>query len=317
MKTREIFEKLKSGEMTLDFAGHRTNHSLEYLIQRYESDVAFSQGANDGKWSNPDADTDANMRDFYLRKLEFEVEENEPVILFDRRVCWRCAESMQWVLTGNTLQLKEHIVPDKTTRFGIRFENYPSDYVCEYAAPRVFKGKIQVQSPLVFANFFRELDDAPEEVKYTEKWSLNNLKGREQITRYKEEHNVAYGQMSNMGIAIYLHENKRSIIVGTDNHPADYQEFDSDEEYQAAANKPIFEGYEKVGEICLGVWRWEATDWNTLKKLGYSPEKLKEEHKYVDFVQFDVPFGTWAFEHYFDDCCTDDMILYSRFDLVS
>lgn len=316
MKTREIMEKLKSGEITLDFAGHRMYCNLNYMLEQYQHYLDMSQGKGDGTWGEDVKDE--RMRNFYSAKLDFEVKDDEPLIIFDSVPCSNCAESLRWVLMGNKLQLRNHIVVEMNGFGGVRihFENLPPEYVCEYSTPRPLTGEIQVQSPLVFANFFREFEDSPQEFKWADEWSLCNLKGQTKITKYKEEQNVAFGQMGNMSIGIYLHENKKSIIVGPHYNPAENGEFESEEEYEAICNKPLFEGYEKVGEICLDVWRWEATDWKTLTAIGVTEKGLQEEHEYRGFVELDVPHGTWKFEHYYESMYKDDMLIYSRFDLV-
>lgn len=302
MKLREICEKLRSGEMTLDYAGHRIGFTLEKFLERYDDAVQLSNGSNDGKWKY-DIDTpeeklkiDTDMRNFYTRDLDRDIKQEDHLryrLICDHRTCFGCGEALHWVLTGNKLQLRNYCAEDSDSRFGIKLVNHPIDYVCPYANPSPFIGKIKVCSSLVIANYFKLEEDCPKEESFSEKYSLNNVAGRYNIAKYKESKNIAYGQMGNMSIGVYLNKEKTSIIIGPSYHYAEYQEYETEEEYEKAINKPMFDGYEQVGLICLDVWRWEATD---LKTLG-------DKSKYIDkgnSVTLKVKTGDWTFQHNYD-----------------
>lgn len=304
MKVSEICELVRSGEITLDVAGHHVNATKERFLERYDRNVAMANGANDGKWSPRENETpekvDAGMREFYQRHLDREVNQEETLGsgMGDGEYCFGCGEKNKWVLTGKKLQLRQHYVEDATDRFGIREINDPVDFICPFHIPMPFKGEIKVTSKLLIANFFREIEDAPEDEQWSEKWSLNSFAGRQRVAEYKAARNVAYGQMGNTSISIYINDAKDSIIIGPNCHPAEYKEYDTNEEYEAACSLPAFPGYEQVGSIILDVWRWEATDLNTIGEDKY-PE-IAEDHQYRGMVEIDVPHGTWTFEHFHD-----------------
>lgn len=303
MNLREIAAKLRSGELTLDTAGHRTNQwtsILEQLLGRIDKDVAMGQGQNDGKWGelrdteNID-EVNARMRNFYNRRLDVDVEQEDIVVTGEREHCSGCGKNMNWVLTGNKLQLRNYF--DKEANDLL---NYPVDYICPYSKGSIqnpTRGEIQVNSSLIISNFFN-FSDCPDELEYTEEWSLCNLVGRENITRYKATtHNVAYGQMSNMAIGVYVHPNGRSIIIGDaflQDTIAEKMNM-TDEEYENAdwETMSMIDGHKLVDTISLAVWRWEATDMKTIGK-----SRLKKLNR--DFVEVPVEHGIWQFEHYFD-----------------
>ena len=70
-----------------------------------------------------------------------------------------------------------------------------------------------------------------------------------------------------------------------------------------------------IGEICLDVWRWEATDLNTIGAEKY--EALAEDHKNRGMVEVDVPHGEWEFKEYYRcDDESENEHLYGRLDLI-
>lgn len=319
MKFQEIAMRVKSGEITFDSFGHYVSKRCkENFIKSFEDLIEYSNGKGDGKWSIRDDETiektNLGMREFYQRRLDNEIKENQSITSsYEAEHCSGCGERLQWVLNGDKLTLREFYnseiqVPGVKWKGG--FDLHPLDYRCPYENPKPFCGEIKVSSRLIFANFFREIEDSPEGQKYTEKWSLNNLIGRENITNYKCTKNVAYGQMSNMSIGIYVNENKDCIIVGPAYHPEENKGYETDEEYEIAISKPVFDGFEMIGSICLDVWRWEATDLATIGEENY--DKLVEDHGNRGIVEIDVKHGVWKFEHYFDRLNEDDNC-YSRF----
>lgn len=315
---REIAEAVRAGTMALELAGHQTNDTKKSFLAEYDDNVANANGKNDGKWSDSSAEVDAGMREFFQHKLDFVVDQDAPLtIMFDRSSCFGCGKRLQWVLTGDKLQLRNYWQANPNERRGRGGEmvNYPVDYVCPFATPQPTKGEIKVTSRLLFANFFLEVEDSQEDEKHSEDWSLNNLAGRKRITEYKAERNVAYGQMGNMSIGIYINEAKDSIIVGPKYHPAEDEDYDTDEEYEKAMALPVFPGYELIGGICLDVWRWEATDLNTIGAENY--DKVAERHGNRGMVEIDVPHGVWSFEHYYDTKSNANKYIYAKLDLKS
>jgi hypothetical protein len=318
MKIRDICELLRSGEITLDYAGHRINVDEKYLLERYDDSVSLENGSNDGKWSiskeedaTPEAIaiSNARMRDFYKSSLDYEVEQEDTLRwgrLHDAKACFNCGEHLHWTLTGNKLQLRNYYEVDQKHKRGHDWVNHPIDYVCPFKDPKPFVSKIKIESQLLIANYFRharlaesdeviELLDTPKGKEYSDEYALDTFAGRYRIAEHKAKQNIAYGQMGNMYVSIYINVAKDSIIIGPNFHPAEFKDYSSDTEYEEAMSKPLFDGYEKIGEISLDVWRWEATDLNTLQKYGLTLESLLE-----DSVVVDVPHGTWSFQHNYD-----------------
>lgn len=305
MKVREICNKLRSGEITLDYAGHKVTQTKEILLERFDDNVELAGGSNDGKWRSANepectpekiAETNASMRSFYQMSIDREIAQEESlryVHLGDHWECHCCGEHLHWTLTGDKLQLRNYIVSDKTKPCGIDFVNRPVDYVCPWGVPKPIVGEIKVASRLLLANFFR-FEDTPDGDKWSDKYSLSTLSGRNEIAQYKaKEQNIAYGQMGNTSVGVYVNDAKDSVIIGPNCHPAEYGEYETNAEYKAAVDAPIFPGYTKVGEISLEVWRWEATELNT---VGDKYEELKER----DLVEIDVQHGDWVFQHNYD-----------------
>lgn len=317
MKVREIAEAVRRGEIGLEYAGHHVNATKERFLQRFDEAIANANGANDGQWnkSGESKVTDQDMREHFRVPLEREVEQEESFSLSfcaDGESCFGCGVKVKWVLTGDKLQLREHFVCDPGDFRG-EFENYPADYVCPFATPQPTKGEIRVASKLIFANFFRGYEDSPEDVKWSDEWSLCNMAGRKRITEFKVAQNIAYGQMGNMSIGIYVNKAKDSIIVGPCYHPAEMGEYESDAEFEEACKKEVFPGYKQMKKtISLAVWRWEATDFNTLGQEKY--DALKNE-EYMDMVELKVPHGIWSFEHYYDTRSHENEYLYALLQL--
>jgi hypothetical protein len=290
MKIREICELVKEGKITLNEAGHSTNLNLKRFIDCYNDHIEKENGKYDGKWNGV---TDEVMREHFKHTLDREVEQEDSLTFFSEQYCFGCGQRLKLVLTGDKLQLRQYFEYNKEYPTKSQFLNHPIDYVCPFSEIKPFTGEINVSSDLVFANYFDDCNfgDAPEGKQYSDEWSLNCVAGRYRIAEYKAKQNIAYGQMSNMSIGIYVNKDRDSVIVGPAYHPADYEEYESDEEYQKAASKPVFPGYKQVNKnIDLTVWRWEAADFKT----------IKESYKKDEMIRLKVKHGTWLFQHNYD-----------------
>ncbi len=303
MKFREVAERVKSGEITLDECGHRTNATVERFVERYEQTLANSNGASDGKW-NMDRrngvktieEVNADMRDFYKRRLDNDCEDEKTSYcsfscLGDGEYCFGCGEQLQWVLSGNKLMLKQYFD-------GNDLAIAPE---CEYAVIKPFTGSIQIQSRMIFANFFPG-EDEPEGKRYSDEWSLNCLHGRKNIMDFKSKNlNVAYGQMGNMSIGIFVHPSKESIIIGDQNVGEHRSEGMTDAEWEASDfdELSVIEDHKLIGRIGLDVWRWEATD---VKTLGDNYQQVLDNfrERCQEVVEVDAAHGTWDFEHFYE-----------------
>lgn len=293
MNFNEMCLGVKSSKITLDYAGHTCNDVKDLILEDHQRTIDGAAGKFDGTWNNEVSD--ASMREFFQKNLNYKITPEEKIFLIPETFCFHCGEKLRFVLEDNVLALRSRWIDDPNARFGVRAKNHPKEYRCPFEKPHPFCGEINVEQTLVFANFF-DFPDSTEEDKYSNEWSLNAIAGRYKRAEYKcKNHNVAYGQMSNMSIGIYFNKNKNEIIVGPAYHPADFADL-TDEEYEAAIKKPAFEGFKLINTISLDVWRWEATDLKTLGKENYN--KLKKLGK--DLVKLKVNPGIWKFEHYFD-----------------
>lgn len=279
--------------MTLDDAGHRTINNLKRILEKYDDYIKLAAGSNDGKWKScfelkegkTIEDINKGMREFHQLRLDDDLDQEDHIIGFlDGETCFGCGKCLKYVLTGNKLQLRNYYDFDSN-----KFVNYSADYMCPFNKPPKFEGHITISDKLYFVNFINEIADTPEGKKYSSEYDLNTIAGRYEIAKYKLEHNVAYSQVVG-GVGIYINKDKTSIIVGDSCHPAEFKSFESDEDFYEAIAKPVYPGYEKVGELSLDVWRFEATDLTTIKK---NDALLRKDH-----CELNVPHGKWLFENF-------------------
>jgi len=308
MRFQDIAVKVKNGDITFDFYGHDVSFFRECFEDYFDDLVKYAGGFGDGKWQSNINKTveEVNhlMREYYQRKLDHEINEGDIIITDSSEKCHGCGE-MLYLMLGS----------DKLILCGF-YDNKINDFNkqqnrCPYENHKSFVGEIKITSKLIFANFFKNVDDTPDCCKYENDWSLNTLIGRNNITNYKCTKNVAFGQMSNMSIGIYVNDNRDSIIVGPSTHPCEYEDYESDEDYIAACSNPVFDGYKLVGHITLDIWRWEATDINTIGEENY--HQLVDDNKCRGLVEIDVQHGIWKFEHFYDGIKDDKDYCYSKF----
>jgi hypothetical protein len=287
---REIGRLVKSGEILFDTCGHDVRGKEEFL-RYYDDTVANGNGAKDGHWNKEgkmDGIDDARMREHFNRKLDWEIEFEESIDSDTdwKQVCRGCGDQLGLVYSEGRIALREYYDPTANGVTG-DFKSHPLDYRCAFERHATISGTINVDSPLIFANIFREFPDTPEGQKYKRGWDLSSRKGRSNITKHKSEvHNVAWGQMTNTSIGIYVHPDNNSVIIG---EPSPEEQDDYEEGEDTA-----IEGHEFKGDISLGVWRWEAAPLSVVKDC------LKEASKYHGHVQVEAKHGIWDFEHYYD-----------------
>ena len=296
MNLQEVFQKIESGEIILDENGHDV------------ADRAFRRAGGVRR-------TAEIGRNWDQEKLDRKVLEGKINYFFNDIKCWRCGERIHHILLGNTFKActaKHHS--------DIRIPSTIIENNCEFSEKKPLTGVIRVNSSLLFANYFSHVEDSPDEFKYTDQWSLNYYGGRARITEFKSKHNVAYGQMGNMSVGIFLHPNKKSIIIGNPyiaEHKFDQlceklgyekanQLYDDEKEYEKLG---IIDEHKLVGKVSCEIWRWEATERNSLSQEQY--DNLVNEHS--DIVQVEVEHGNWQFEHYYrTECLQDNETIYAR-----
>ena len=310
MKIREVCEKVKSGDISINLAGHSLNFDAAKLIELYDLTVAKENGLFDGQWKDC---SDEQMRKFFTSQLDLELYEDRFYLnaINDRYhiQCHNCGNLLYFTLQDNQLVLNQ-FYNENTNKIEKQLGE-----MCDYAQTKPFSGIMKVEGKLLFANYFlkeksKKYPNHPENDNKYFYWSLNSIAGQQRVAKFKlEEYNIAVGQMSNMSIGIYLSLDKKSVIVGPDTHPAEYLEYENDKDYYDAINKPLFPKYELIGNLCLDVWRYEATDTTS---IGNNIELLE------DYIEVDVLNGKWKFEHNFTSIDNEDETgcVYSKFDLV-
>lgn len=174
---------------------------------------------------------------------------------------------------------------------------------------------------VLFANYFTEFRDEPEDMEYSQEYSLNLHIGRQRIMGHLAEQNVGYGQYGNMSVSIYASpDRKRVVVLSTDTdaladdircYEEDGEEVPETKRMKWAEYCELREsGYQYLGEISLGVWRVMCADMATLEAANF------EEKDDMDYVQADVVPGTWNMTQYYRSGGPKGTIIGSSFDLV-
>ena len=286
MKAQDIVDKVLSGEFKIDTNGHKIPYLMGRIREKHEHNVSNAAGANDGGWSNSDADTDEKMREYHQKHLDQEVAIGEKIgqALPDDVRCSCCANKAAWFsFTGDGINLNIKFSPDNNGNFFVE-DNTP----CQWSTPKSFKGEINIDSKVVMSNYFN-LGDSKKEDKYAEEWSLCKTQGRFNIANYKlKNQNTAYGQMGNMSVTVFLAKDKKEILIG--------EEYYYNTETEEECTHPCFDGFDNIGEISLEVWRYELT---TQKTLDNNPNFKKEILEDQDVVEFEGEEGVWEFEQFY------------------
>jgi hypothetical protein len=320
MTFHQIAQSIRNGKMTLEHQGHwgcsdvkqyekvKTD-IFERILEKYDDDLEKSKGSYDGKWSSQpnekraQKDIDKDMRDFYSRDLDrdysIEFRGDLSHIRYEY-TCFHCGERIFFYAPE----------PDKLVAF-TSYKGYTNGVQKPCILPRhdPYEGTIKVDSDMIFTNYFGDGNaphlsaDTPSELEtgkrdWSEEYSLNASIGRIRIADFKSKIlNVAYGQMGNMSIGVYVNDTGTKIIL---DNPWDNE----------------IEGFTKIGDnISLSVWRYEATDMTTLKldNSNYDEFIKKSDERYLDIIRVPVKHGIWKFTHYYDAC--EDSKHYAVFEL--
>ena len=294
MKVLEVLELFKSGEISLDLCGHIYRDDLkDKIIENTEHQISYANGANDNKWNSIERGEDpekvnADMRQFYQRRLDDEVVENEHCFGLSEIIkihCFCCGEDVHPTLSGNIL--KFNCCFTRSDDSSKRRYYYDVDYNCplEYGLP--LKGVINISEKMVLANFIpTKKADCPEDENRYDSYSLNNYLGRKNITEWKAKaQNVAYGQTGSCGsTTVWLNENKNHVIIS--------------EHWWDEEDKPKeLEGFKDIGTTEVAVWRFEATDTATTDMVECKKVWKEMNH---DYVIAKVKPGKWEFTTYYD-----------------
>lgn len=312
MKYKDMATGVENGTLKIDYCGHTINDPTKKLLKDVQHILKYANGAGDGTWGSlKDGDTmddmNVRMRELYTDMLERDYAPGEAMWRGPESYCFNCGETFKLVYTGESLAVAGVFNPD-TKRMEMQ------KCRCPMENPSPYVGHMMTSGSLVFTNFFR-CDDCKEEDKHTDQFNLNCLAGRRNIADYKlANFNVAYGQMGNMSVGVFINKQRNSIIIGNPNVGDQRADKMTEAEFKACDKKKLhlIEDHKLVGRICLDVWRWEAGDKETLGPL-YEEVKNRE---CADVVEAKVKPGKWKVSHFYDSS-HEDLEVYSRLELVS
>lgn len=315
---KDLCENLKAGKVTINLNGHNKNHPA--YIGRATKDILrhyghLCDGAN-GEFFKDDDDEDkkARMKDMYKMQLEHTLKAGENIMSLggsDGLYCFECGSRTPYILQDiNTITVGSD--------YNEKNKGKPHSEGCKFKDDVPYgKGQIEIKSKMILANFFHaedeegetipELSDTPEGMEYTTEYDLNSTGGRLAITEHKAKNNIAYGQMGNMSVGVWVNKDKTKVIIADPYWEDTYYDsfwnpdtnsYPPEEEIPEPPIKKYIEdnGLKHVGNISLSVWRWEATDFDYIKQ--FKPNLLGDE--YHDKHIIDVKKGKWDFVHYFD-----------------
>ena len=327
MKTSEICQGVIDGTIEIDCCGHRCNDPKPRLVDWFNHTTEYANGKGDGGWNKEGRDDgktveerDADMRAHYQRELDNEPGPDDPLSFMQMEIyCFSCGRTMKLVPRGNKLELRHWFDPEAPSERWGKGAHAVDEGRCAYEDEPPYGGEIEIKSSLVVGNFFVGLkDDCPEEEKYGHKYDLNCHRGQASISQWKRENQkIAYGQMTNTSIGIFVNDEGTSVIIGPA-YLADTRADDlSEEEYDALTDEDwerlrTLEGHKQVGEVSLSVWRWEASDKDNLGE--HYQATLDAEHA-ENPVDIKVVPGTWRYTHYFATGKHSDEI-YARLEKV-
>lgn len=323
MNFHDLIKRINEKTIEIDFQGHlAVNHlgtdieknpyfkrAFEEINEYYEDTNNMANGGNDGNWNKDGKEEDntpekikewdLRMRAHYQYNLGMFKTKNGFDLswrFYDGINCYYCGSKLFWFYNPE----KDNIVISDTYKTENIFRE------CKHQIDGPTKGIINIDSDFIIANWFKEKqEDAPEGKKYSNEYGINYPYGRKNVTKWKvQNQNVAYGQMGNMSLAVYLNKTKDHIVLC-----CSYIE-DLEEDEQIFYK--FLEAYDHIGDISLSIWRWEATD---IKTLGITDVKSYEKDKgYNEFYIFPIKHGKWEFIHYYD--YDQDSKIYAEFKLI-
>jgi hypothetical protein len=149
MKIREICEKVKSGEITVNLAGHSLNFDTAKLIEVYDLTVAKENGLFDGQWKDS---SDEQMRKFFTSQLDLELDGDRFYLnaINDRYhiQCNNCGNLLHFTLQGNQLILNQ-FYNENTNKIEKQLKE-----TCDYSQVNPFCGNLSVKGKLIITNYF-------------------------------------------------------------------------------------------------------------------------------------------------------------------
>lgn len=142
---------------------------------------------------------------------------------------------------------------------------------------------------LLFANYFNPMDELTNDIKYSDKYSINGPLGRENTMQWlADNRGIAYGQLGNTSCAVYKVNNDKIYITSSY-----YGEEDGEETPPG----------ELMGNISCGVWRFEAVDTANIAKHKFDIKEAEIE----DLVAVTVTPGEWEIKVYYQHHADEEL----------
>lgn len=143
---------------------------------------------------------------------------------------------------------------------------------------------------LLVGNYFHPMDELPEELEYTEAYSINGALGRVNTMKWlAENRGIAYGQLGNLTAGLYR-VNKDKLIITSAWVKDSVAEYDGE-------HKAHFPRAKHIGNFDCSVWRFEAVDKANVDKHGFKVEDMKTGYDPV--LEVDVNPGVWELKVYY------------------
>lgn len=316
----ELEEGLKNGSITLDLKGHCVNPVLDIIKNTVEDLIDNIKEFKSGKA----IDSETNKpytKELVEMFIKFDTADLERDYQPGHRVrecshyCFDCGQNLDLVIVDEkTVTLVDRVFySDERRKNQQENKTFRLDLsLVTDCAIKKFKdaGKLvsEINVPtgdLIFTNYFKkeELYTMPNE--YKSENSINCIQGRYNLMQHLAAKNIGYGQMGNMSVSVFVKNTGDEIIIGSE------YDYDGDDE-----NYVEHEGFKKIGDISLSVWRWMCGDLQVLKDNNEElPSNLvankKIEDDYKDYIWTKVKPGTWTIEHFYDFSKRND-IVYSK-----
>lgn len=211
--------------------------------------------------------------------------------IFSEDTCYYCGEKISYHIKSSLeiVAFSTHREDGESYRIPKK-ENHSE---CELSSKESRDHRFELTFPsgeVMIDNFFqsvkgRGLFNVPKDEEYSDKYSLQTLKGRFKRQDYlAKTYNVGYAQMGNMSVDVFVSKDKKKIVIG------------KSPEYTTNKHKKFNEKFEKeftnIGEISLRVWRWECVD----KQLWEAFEDKVEGDLESSLMANVIP-GTYEVKH--------------------
>ena len=298
MTILDILAGLKSGDIQIDYKGHRVNP----IIDRIEGYCEFLQETiRDNQ--------DEIIKEYFQNKFNRDYRIGDNIDIQAEIYCFDCGlQNSYLVLESNKLISLNYVENGNGKHYytgtceGVELRNkghIRNDITIEY-------GK------MLISNYFKVSTSLDEEInQYSREYRLNSILGRKNLSHHYAKHGVGYGQMGNMSFNVFLRNDGEEVIF-TDTY---YYDQENDIEIE-----PTYEGFKHVGKVDCGVWRWEVSGLKNLRQLNekYNIDTPIEDER--ELLQLEVIPGKWKIEHYYDLMNGDEIVqnnhVYSRLKLI-